>query len=124
VDLGCNVRLTLTSRSRAGDFRDIMLIVKMDSVTVVKLGNINMVSPPWKKRIRESLEESVGGLFASLNCSVTIAIEELLPNEGWASVLPKVAVLVQSHSCQHGWEKDKGLEKRDQFHARMKLRRW
>ena len=98
VDLGCNVRLT--SRSRAGYFKDIMFFVKMDSVTVVKLGN--MVSPQWKKTIRERLEESVGGLFASLNGSVTIDIEELLPNEGWASVLPKVAVLVPSHSCRHG----------------------
>ena len=100
VDLGCNVGLTLTSRSRAGDFTDIMFFVEMDSVTVVKLGN--MVSPQWKKTIRERLEESVGGLFASLNGSVTIDIEELLPNEGWASVLPKVAVLVPSHSCRHG----------------------
>jgi hypothetical protein len=156
VDLGCNVGLTLTSRSRAGDFKDIMFFVEMDSVTVVKLGNMvsppwkktirerlmtliqghegrvdlgcnvgltirsragdfkdimffvemvtvaklgNMVSPPWKKTIGECLEESVGRLFASLNGSVTIDIEELLPNEGWASVLPKVAILVPSHSC-------------------------
>jgi hypothetical protein len=70
VDLGCNVRLTLTSRSKAGDFRDIMLIVEMDSVTVVKLGN--MVSPPWKETICECLEESVVGLFASLNGSVVV----------------------------------------------------
>jgi hypothetical protein len=98
VDLGCNVGLT--SRSRAGDFKDIMFFVEMDSVPVVKRGN--MVSPQWKKTIRERLEESVGGLFASLNGSVTIDIEELLPNEGWASVLPKVAVLVPSHSCRHG----------------------
>jgi hypothetical protein len=98
VDLGCNVGLTLRSRSRAGDFRDDMFIVEMDSVTVVKLGN--MVSPPWKKSIRERPEESIGGLFASLNGSV--AIEELLPNEGWVSVLPKVALLVPSRSCRHG----------------------
>jgi hypothetical protein len=100
VDLGCNVGLTLTSRSRAGDFTDIMFFVEMDSVTVVKLGN--MVSPPWKKMIREHLEESVGRLVVNLIGSVTIDIEELLPNEGWASVLPKVAVLVPSHSCRHG----------------------
>ena len=62
----------MTSRSRAGDFRDIMLIVKMDSVTVVKLGNINMVSPPWKKMIQEHLEESIGGLIVNLNGSFVI----------------------------------------------------
>ena len=68
VDLGCNVGLT--SRSRAGDYKDIMFFVKMDSVTVVKLGN--MVSPPWKKTIRERLEESVGRFVVNLNGSVVI----------------------------------------------------
>jgi hypothetical protein len=77
-----------------------MFFVEMDSVAVVKLGN--MVSPQWNKTICERLEESIGGLFASLNGSVTIEIEELLPNEGRASVLPKVAILVPSHSCRHG----------------------
>jgi hypothetical protein len=77
-----------------------MFIVEMDSVTVVKLGN--MVSPQWKKTIRERLEESIGRLVVNLNGSVTIEIEELLPNEGRASVLPKVAILVPSHSCRHG----------------------
>jgi hypothetical protein len=70
VDLGCNVGLTLTSRSRAGDFTDIMFFVEMDSVTVVKLGN--MVSPQWKKMICERLEESVGRLVVNLNGSVVI----------------------------------------------------
>jgi hypothetical protein len=68
VDLGCNVGLT--SRSRAGDFRDIMFFVEMDSVTVVKLGN--MVSPPLNKTICERLEKSVGRLVVNLNGSVVI----------------------------------------------------
>ena len=72
-----------------------MFFVKMDSFTVVVVVELgNMVSPPWKKTIRERLKESIGGLFAFLNGSV--AIKELLPNEGWASVLLKVAVLVPS----------------------------
>jgi hypothetical protein len=47
-----------------------MFIVKMDSVTVIKLGK--MVSPPWKKTICERLEESIGGLVVNLNGSVVI----------------------------------------------------
>jgi hypothetical protein len=47
-----------------------MFIVEMDSVTVVRLGN--MVSPQWKKMIHEHLEESIGGLIVNLNGSVVI----------------------------------------------------
>lgn len=46
----------------------------------------------------------------------------MLPNEVWAPVLLKVAVLVASSSCLHRQEKDKGLEERDHFHTRMALR--
>jgi hypothetical protein len=47
-----------------------MFFVKMDSVTVIKLGN--MISPQWKKMIQEHLEESIGGLIVNLNGSFVI----------------------------------------------------
>jgi hypothetical protein len=47
-----------------------MFFVKMNSVTVVKLGNV--VSPPWKKTIRECLKESIGGLVVNLNGNVVM----------------------------------------------------
>lgn len=50
--------------------------------------------------------------------------KEMLPNEGWATgVLPTAEGCRPCHSCQHGQGKDEGLEKRDQFHDRIKLRR-
>ena len=90
-----------------------MFIVEMDSVTVVKLGN--MVSPPWMKTIHVRLKESVGRLFASLNGSVTIDIEELLPNEGWASVLARLPPLSQAAAVDMDRRRTKGWRREINF---------
>jgi hypothetical protein len=78
-----------------------MFFPEMDSVTVVKLGN--MVSPQWKKMIRERLEESVGRLVVNLNCSVVICfglalkLFLLIPQDH-----PFVDVILWITGVQHG----------------------
>jgi len=43
---------------------------EVDRIAIVELGS--MFSQPWTTKIREHLEESVGGLFVNLNGSVVI----------------------------------------------------